>query len=604
MAGVALTMTTEPFDDDQRFGRRALLGGSAALAAGAVLGAGLSGSAVASDVGVDETLVPEGLAVEAGACTYLPLDPFRLADTRPDRPQKDFVPHQWGSTRLIQVPIRGRGGAPLNARAAVLTVTAINRWRPAFVTVFPWGQPRPDASNINLPGVLNETISNLVTVQLGNDGSVGIYVEGAADLIVDLSGVYVPATGPSRAGRMEIRPSSVRILDTRSRGFKVGANTDAQVFLPTQFVPAHATAAVVNLTVTQPDALGFFTAYPFGIKRPDASNLNVSGPGDGRAIGAIVKIGTDSRGRRGFNVYSSHGSHLIVDLAGYVTGAAAASSTNGLFVPHAPLRRLDTRRPGGMGRLWPGWTVEFGVPSSYAAKAQAIAMNLTTSRARDAGFLTAYAAGTPRPDTSNLNPRYVDHTVANHVITRISNRGVAVYHARGGSVICDLAGYFTGTPTRATLPPPVNPDPPPVQLPYRVRIPRLRVNAWVFGGADSNAVVDAGHVWHWSGTGLLGQNTNMVLFAHRTEANALLRYQHNLRVGDELLLSGNDGRTFRYVMGYDYVTNNRPTNILAATRFWPGPTVSLVSCTKPNKLPTDLKYRLITTFRLDRWWEA
>jgi hypothetical protein len=44
-------------------------------------------------------------------------------------------------------------------------------------------------------------------------------------------------------------------------------------------------------------------------------------------VGAIVKVGTDpATGNRGFRVYSSHGSHVIVDLNGWITGEGAASS--------------------------------------------------------------------------------------------------------------------------------------------------------------------------------------------------------------------------------------------------------------------------------------
>jgi sortase (surface protein transpeptidase) len=171
------------------------------------------------------------------------------------------------------------------------------------------------------------------------------------------------------------------------------------------------------------------------------------------------------------------------------------------------------------------------------------------------------------------------------------------------NVIADLAGYYTGQPANGLWPKPTNPEPPPPQLPYTLTVPRLGWTAWVYGGGDANRVVDAGHVWHWSGTGLLGQRSNMALFAHRTEANSLLRYQHYLRPGDEIILTSNDGRKWRYVYGYDWVTDAQATNILAATRFWSGPTISLISCTKPNKLPTDLKWRLITTFTFDRWYE-
>lgn len=573
--------------------RRTLLGGAAALTAGATFAPLLGGGALASDAPS-----PEGFAIPAGACSFVPLDPFRLCDTRTSGPD-DF---RRLNPRLIRVPVAGRGGAPANATAAVLNVTAINRGGPAFVTVYPSATPMPTASNINL-AARGQILSNLCTVKLGSNGAVAIYVEGDADFVVDLAGVYVPATGPTRAGRVDIRPSAVRVLDTRNRGIKVYPDHSVRVLLD-GYVPAHATAAVVNITVNNSDAPGYFTAYPLGRNRPLASNLNVGAPRQTRAVCAMVKLGNSaSDGKKGFAVYSSHGAHVIVDLFGYVTGEGAAVSENGLFVPVAPFRMLDTRQPGQMGRLWPEWTVEFPIPASIRSQAQGVAMNLTTSNTRGPGFLTVYAAGNARPLASNLNPTAERQQLANHVVTKVSMRGIAVYHARGGNVITDLAGYYTGKPVSAPLPPPVNPDPPPPNLPYVLEIPRLNVRAFVFGGYDSNAVVDRGDVWHWPGTGLAGERANMALFAHRTEANALLRYQHHLRGGDDLFLKSNDGRVFHYKMIDDVVTNNQPPNILAASRYWPGPSVSLVSCTNPDKTPTDLKWRLITRFGWIRWYE-
>lgn len=576
--------------------RRTLLGAAAALTAGAAFVPLLGDTALADDTVTSPT--PEGLALPSGACSFVPLDPFRLCDTRTS-PPSEFTRL---NPRLIRVPVAGRGGAPANARAAVLNVTAINRGGPSFVTVYPSGSPMPTASNINL-AARGQILSNLCTVKLGSNGAVGIYVDGTADFVVDLAGVYVPATGPTRAGRMDIRASAVRVLDTRTRGIRVYPDHSVRVLLD-GYVPDHATAAVVNITVNNSDAPGYFTAYPLGRSRPLASNLNVGAARQTRAVCAIVKLGKSvSDGKKGFAVYSSHGAHVIVDLFGYVTGEAAASSENGLFVPVDPQRLLDTRQPGGMGRLWPGWTVEFGLPSAIRSRAQGIAMNLTTSSTRGAGFLTVYPAGNARPLSSNLNPTMERQQLANHVVTKVSTRGVAVYHAKGGTVISDLAGYYTGKPIPAPLPPPVNPEPPPPNLPYVVEIPRLNVKAFVFGGGDSNLVVDRGDVWHWQGTGLAGERSNMALFAHRTEANALLRYQHLLRGGDDLFLRSTDGRVFHYKMIDDVITDNRPPNILAACRYWPGPSVNLVSCSRLDKLPTDLKWRLITRFGWIRWWE-
>ena len=51
----------------------------------------------------------------------------------------------------------------------------------------------------------------------------------------------------------------------------------------------------------------------------------------------------------------------------------------------------------------------------------------------------------------------------------------------------------------------------------------------------------------------------------------------------------------------EFITSKYANDILSATRRVGGETVSVVSCSKTNRLPTSLEYRLITTFSLVRW---
>jgi hypothetical protein len=51
----------------------------------------------------------------------------------------------------------------------------------------------------------------------------------------------------------------------------------------------------------------------------------------------------------------------------------------------------------------------------------------------------------------------------------------------------------------------------------------------------------------------------------------------------------------------EYITSKYANDILGATRRVGGETVSVVSCSKTNRLPTSLQHRLVTTFSLDRW---
>jgi len=252
---------------------------------------------------------------------------------------------------------------------------------------------------------LNAAAPNLVTVQLGN-GSVDILANKPADIVVDLAGVYVPAEvaadGEARSKDGRYREIALRrVIDTRNQAGKPGAKSNVRVDLTSlkgsAGLTGDAIAVSINLTAVSPSGQGYLTAYPFGESIPPTSSLNVR-PGVNRAIGAIVKLGTDG-GRIGFNVFVEKGAHVIVDVSGYFTGPDDNLSSSGLFVPVTPERLMDTRQGhGGKKRLWAGWTRAFSMPQEYRSDAGTAVLNVTAARtmARNSFGLAGTAAPPPR----------------------------------------------------------------------------------------------------------------------------------------------------------------------------------------------------------------
>ena len=556
-------------------GRRAFLAGTAGALAGATV---LSGAAQ---------------AVESGSSFFEVVTQRRLCDTRSTTQPPAGFGYQRLSDRSIRIAITSQPGVPTDAVAAVLSVTAVSRGAGAnFVTVFPANTRMPDTSSLNM-SPLDGAVANLVTIKLGG-GKVDLTSYVPCDLIVDLIGVYRPTTVPVRAGRLVAYSSAVRALDTRARPQPaVGSTTSVNL---TGKVPADATAVVGTLTAVNASAAGFVTAYPRGRPAPNTSNLNVSA-GETRAVGVITKLGS-SGGAVGIDLYNYCGGHLLFDVVGYMTGPSARPSSTGLFVPITPTRMLDTRRD--KMRVWHRSVKQFSLPAPIKTRAQAIAMNLTVSNTVDAGFFTLFAAQTSTPNASNLNVTASGQTIANHAITRISTAGVACYTYGAAHLICDVMGWYTGTPERTVWGPPVNPPPPGGPIPWILQVPRLGLNQAVLDG-DPHAVVDGGSTWHWTGTGLVGEGGSTVLFGHRTEHGGPYRNQHLLANGDELIIYTADQRRYTYRLVAETITSSDSRQILAACRRIGGETVSLVSCTLPNRLPTSLDYRLITTFALVRW---
>lgn len=559
-------------------------------------------------------------ALPPGASAFAPLDaPVRAVDTRYSN--EGF--HRLDERR-IRVPVRGVHGVSAKATAVVATLTGVNYGGVGnWVAVFPSGADIPVVSNLNLvePAAI-EANANLVTVKIGPDGSVDIASRVPCDVIFDILGYYEPIDGPVSAGRFIGLDEAQRVFDTRPDhpygGTGPVAAESTTVVDVSAVVPPDASAAVINLTATQTEGPGYCTVFPYALAdRPPSSSLNWNGPGATRASAVIAQVANEE-GRRRIKVFAKAGTHLIVDVTGYYTGADSNESMNGAFVPLDPVRILDTRFPPDKdgqtpyGVLWPRWVRECAIPGEAATKASSILVNLTGTQSRGAGYLTIAPARRPLPKTSNLNFSGPNQTVPNHAITRITaNHGLQVFTSHGSAIIVDLGGYFVGSPAAPTVGPQGNPPPPPIGVPWVLTIPAIGVQIPVYDG-DPIAVTDAGFGWHWTGTGNLGEAANIGIFAHRFEHTGPFLHLQYLQPGHEWWIDTTDGRRYVYVMTRRDLTDFQNHNILAATRFEPAPACSLIACTvgydstKSNYpdmwAPTSTKYRIIVTGRLDRWF--
>ena len=140
----------------------------------------------ATDLLLDVTgFIPAGSSVAS-------IVPARLHDTRPaatvDGLESNTGRRTPGSVTPIQVA--GRGGVPAGADAAVINVVAINAAAPGFLTIYPCGAARPEASTLNYAA--GQTIANGATVKLGSGGTICVYTDQATDLLLDVNG-YIDA---------------------------------------------------------------------------------------------------------------------------------------------------------------------------------------------------------------------------------------------------------------------------------------------------------------------------------------------------------------------------------------------------------------------------
>jgi hypothetical protein len=162
------------------------------LAATVLVGLGPSGGISLAAAGSQTDVIVDLVGWFSAGYTAL-AQPARLLDTR-DGTGRCGLFLRPGDTRTISVA--GAGGVPatgVGAAALNLTVTGVTGGG-GVLTVWPAGQPRPLASNLNYR--VGQTVANGVLVGLGTAGQVTIANEGGtAEVIVDVNGSF-PGTTP------------------------------------------------------------------------------------------------------------------------------------------------------------------------------------------------------------------------------------------------------------------------------------------------------------------------------------------------------------------------------------------------------------------------
>jgi hypothetical protein len=278
-----------------------------------------------------------------------------------------------------------------------------------------------------------QTVPNAVVVRVGAGGKICVSASSTVDVIVDVSG-YFPADTSA-----VFLPAPTRVMDTRS-GPRVAANTVKELVLSP---PAGSTAAILNVTATDPTGGGFATVYPCGQATPEASNLNfLTGQTTPNLV--MAKPGVDNK----VCFFTSANVHLIADLTGWLT--------SGFVAAPVPVRVLSTRDGVGAGKskMPKNGTVSFSLPSAPAGASAAV-LNVTVTNPKDAGFVTVFPCGQPTPSASNLNFS-AGQTIPNLVVVRPGqNNTVCFTGSSDTDLLADLSGWVTtgyvplAAPTRA-----------------------------------------------------------------------------------------------------------------------------------------------------------
>jgi hypothetical protein len=278
---------------------------------------------------------------------FEPLPPARILDTRTTNGGHDF-PLGPGQTLTLQVS--GRGAVPSSgAGAVIMNVTVANPTALSYLTVWPAGVSRPNASNLNF--TTGETIPNRVTVGVGSSGQVNFYnAAGYVNVIADVNGFFT-GSGSTFGGSAFVGVTPMRIIDTRTSSTCSPYPKPCPLGPGEEWVEAVGSgpsALVMNVTVTMPTSSDVLTVFPnpsssaWGGPPPRTSDLDFTA---GEAIANLTTVDLGSSPAPGYTAmvfYNALGYvDLIADLYGYYGPFVPASPVTG---PLALQKRYDGRR--------------------------------------------------------------------------------------------------------------------------------------------------------------------------------------------------------------------------------------------------------------------
>jgi streptogramin lyase len=332
----------------------------------------------------------------------------------------------------------------------------------------------PPGLSLSLTGVISGTAASAGTYNFtvtANDDSTPS-VPGSMAYSISVS---PPAPGPysplpptricdTRAGDpSNLSGTAAQCNGLGNAGSTIAAGGTKSIAVTNNFgVPANATAVVLNVTVVNPAAPGYLTAFPTGSAPPFASNVNYVA---GAVVPNLVEVGTGTSGDVSF--FSSARTDIVVDVEGYVSPTSLGGA--GLYTAlSSPVRICDTRAGNPSGLSAPnnqcngsgnaGMTLgmnghpstidvavagQNGIPSG----ATAAVFNVTVVNATAPGFLTVFAQGAVAPFASNLNYT-AGQVTSNRVMVPLSTTGatpgdISILSSSPADVVVDVSGYYT-----------------------------------------------------------------------------------------------------------------------------------------------------------------
>ena len=428
---------------DTCIGQTVAAGGSCSFVLGAApnaLGAQQIDFVLGDDAGGTTRIRLSVTGVTDAAGSYFRVAPTRVYDTRSMGTRAPIGP---GKTLPIQVA--GRGGVPSqNVSAVVVNLTAIGSTASSYLTAFPSGTARPNASAMTFPKGF--TGANMVTVPLSADGKLSIFNNaGNTHVALDVAGYYVDGDAAlgSQANLYEPR----RWYDSRQDGdggFYDGGWVRRGITYDDRDENLKIYGVLLNVTAVSPTGNGYLsvlTANQNSAPKTSTVNYTRGQTTSNMVIAVPGRYGDDAVAT--FTVQNTQKSgsvHIIIDVIGlYKTG-----EDEGLRFMPAPITRvLDTRNGVGLtGPFAADNRRSVHVDRSLAPdETMGFVSNLTGVAATQPTFLTAWSGLEALPGVSNLNLT-TNQTRANAAYLSLRNGNLFDLYNKAGkvNVVTDVTG--------------------------------------------------------------------------------------------------------------------------------------------------------------------
>ena len=409
----------------------------ALLVVGLVNGASRSSSAATPVTAASQTLA----AAPSNPGALISVPPARIADSRIRQQIAGAIP----GLGTVSVKVTGQGGVPaVGVATAVLTVTIASPQSSGHITAWPTGRPKPNTSNLNFTAGIDIATSTIVPV--GADGAIQLFngAPASTDMVIDVIG-YTLAGAPSSPGAL-VSVTPTRIADSRL-GLQITRTVPSFATVPVQVtgfggVPrTGVAAAVLTVTVAQPQSAGYVTVWPGGVARTNTSPLSFTA-GNNIATTTLAPVGRD--GSVQLLNGSAGSAELIVDVIGYTIDGTLG--TSGALAAATPARIADSRLNQQIsGPVGGAATVSIGVAGFGPVPSRDVAAVVLTVTVvpRGTGYISIWPAGAARPATSTLNFTAGTNISTTSLVAVGSTGKVNLANTGSGSVdlIVDVVGY-------------------------------------------------------------------------------------------------------------------------------------------------------------------